>query len=371
MHASLIIALASMASATAVRYHPVERDLAIIEKRAAVTAPWVSVDDEGQPQETHTPSMTVVDGTTKIENGAPHDLTASVYTYTEYAKVHTSTGEPPNPTASGKSGQGAFARCFNQDGDNAPFCDPRPNSTLLKGKTYYITWDPDYFNKTTQSSGNSTLTQEVYVRMDYYNHTDDSLIKVKDFDRSPAAWGFFPLTIEKSFFKQKFSAHNITLTLYTHVNGSSEKTFTDPIYLNLAEPSLPDPESPSVPHGKTLSIALPTVFGAIILLVIGGCIWNRKSRRIGLGNVMSRNRNGYTGRKQRRVFGRKDNGIQLDSRDMPPPGDYSDAPNRPRRDSEGLGSLAGSPVDANFNRGADGRNVFRDEMDRQERERNH
>lgn len=137
MHASIILALAATASATVVNYHPVQERAIAIEKRAAVTAPWVSVDDEGQPQETYTPSMTVEDGTTKIENGAPHDLTASVYTWTSYAKVHTTTGEPPNPTATGKNGQGAFARCYNMKGDNAPFCDPRPNSTLYVKDTYY------------------------------------------------------------------------------------------------------------------------------------------------------------------------------------------------------------------------------------------
>lgn len=206
--------------------------------------------------------------------------------------------------------------------------------------------------------------------MDYFNHTSGELELLKDFDTSPAEWGFAPIAIDKSFLRDKFTDHNITITLYSQANGSSEKTHTDSLYLNLAEHSRPAQEQTPVPKGKTLMIALPTVFGAIILLVIGGCIWNRKSRRIGLGNVMGRNRKGYTGRKQRRIFGgRKDNGIQLDARDMPPPSNYRDAPTRPRRDSEGLDSLAGSPVDPTFR--ADGRNVFRDEMDRQERERNH
>lgn len=156
MHAStILVALSALASASAstLRYRAVE-ELAVaiekkavekravepapvMEKRADQTAAWVQVDDEGQPAATNTPSMTVVDGVTSIENGAPHDITASVYTITAHAKVTTSTGDPPNPSATGKNGQGAFARCHNMDGEHAPFCDPSANSTLFVGSTYY------------------------------------------------------------------------------------------------------------------------------------------------------------------------------------------------------------------------------------------
>lgn len=141
MHASKILAsvgLVASASASVVRYANVnqQRDV-VIEKRADQTAAWVSVDDEAQPATTYTPSMTVVDGVTSIVDGAPHDLTATVYTSTHYGEIYTSTGEPPNPTASGKHGEGAFTRCHNKDGSNAPFCSPYENSTLTTGKTYF------------------------------------------------------------------------------------------------------------------------------------------------------------------------------------------------------------------------------------------
>ncbi|KAM5355525.1 hypothetical protein ACJ41O_002171 [Fusarium nematophilum] len=372
MHASKILAsmgLMASASASVLRYVAnIERGLGL-DKRASQTDAWVEVDDEAQPVATHTPSMTVVDGTTSVENGAPHDLTATVFTYTEYGKIHTSTGEPPNPTATGKSGEGAFARCYNKDGENAPFCDPAENSTLISGNTYYVTWDPDYFNKTKDNT-----TYMVFARLDIWNATSEEYEKEDDFDEVPATFGFWPFKVKGDYLKSKGGAdHNISLTLYSNRNNSAEKTLASVLYLNLAKPSLPDNPEPKVPAGHTLSIALPTVFGSIVLLLVGGCIWNRKTRRIGLGNIMSRSRNGYTGRKTRRMFGgRKDNGIQLDTRDMPPPGEYRDTPSRPRRDSDGLGSLAGSPVDASFAQQGTtgGRNAFRDEMRRQERERN-
>lgn len=142
MHASGLLAAAALwASAKAIpASNPlVERAGAelMLEKRAEETAAWVSVDDEGQPATTYTPSVATVDGTTSIKDAAPHDITATVYTWTEWGEITTSTGSPPPPVATGRNGQGAFARCHNMDGENAPFCDPYLNSTLIVDKTYY------------------------------------------------------------------------------------------------------------------------------------------------------------------------------------------------------------------------------------------
>lgn len=119
-----------------------ELDARDLEERAdnspaEPTDPWVKVDDDGQPSTTYTPQFTTQASSTSLLDAAPHDLTASVYTWTTWAKVTTSTGDPPNPTATGKNGEGSFARCYNPDGENAPFCRPAFNSTLLTGRTYY------------------------------------------------------------------------------------------------------------------------------------------------------------------------------------------------------------------------------------------
>ena len=108
----------------------------------AATAPWVQIDEDGQPKTTHTPSATVLeDGSTSVSDAAPHDLTATVYTRTWYGEISTSTGDPPNPTQTGsskkKNKSGAITRCFNKDGDNAPFCAPSQDSTLYTKGTYY------------------------------------------------------------------------------------------------------------------------------------------------------------------------------------------------------------------------------------------
>lgn len=105
---------------------------------ADATAPWVKVNDEGQPVQTHTPSLTTDEnGATAVADGAPHDLTATVFTITSNAKITTSTGNPPNPTPTHKGGEGAFSRCYNMDGEYAPFCRPSTDAMLYTGSTYY------------------------------------------------------------------------------------------------------------------------------------------------------------------------------------------------------------------------------------------
>lgn len=111
-----------------------------LQPRADPTAPWVTVGDEGTPVKTITPKVTTVSGTPTLVDVAPHDITASVYTWTSWGEITTSTGLPPNPTAVSKNNDGVFSRCYNKDGDDAPFCTPYKNSTLLTGSTYYSEW---------------------------------------------------------------------------------------------------------------------------------------------------------------------------------------------------------------------------------------
>jgi hypothetical protein len=111
-----------------------------LEARTALgtTDAWVSVDDEGRPAATLTPFLTTDhDGSTYLRDAAPHDLTATVYTFTSYGKVSTSTGDPPNPSATNKNKEGGFPVCKNMEGDYAPLCAPSPRSTLFMDSIYY------------------------------------------------------------------------------------------------------------------------------------------------------------------------------------------------------------------------------------------
>lgn len=241
-----------------------------------------------------------------------------------------------------------------------------------------VTWDPDFYNHTAGgSAGNNTL--EVAVRLDYLNQSSNEMLKLDTFDRVPASWGFWPFKLEDTHLKGN-RINNVTITLLSSLKGSNDKTKSVALPVALTRPGLDQYTSAGGSTRQNLLIALPVSLGGCALILIGLFLWNRKTRRIQLGNIMSRSRHGYTGRRHRGLFrkGPKDNGIQLDAAplapDSPPPTDSyrdeCDAPGRPRRDSDALGSLAGSPVDPSFERqGTTGRNAFRDELRRQEDER--
>ncbi|KAK2589633.1 hypothetical protein QQS21_012689 [Conoideocrella luteorostrata] len=333
--------------------------------------PWVEVDADSNPSKTITPAVSTVSGTPSPVGTAPHDLTASVYTINDHGRLYTSTMHPPNPTATNANGAGSFSRCFNEKGQYAPFCRPTYNSSIYVGNTYYVTWDPDWFNKTEMFM----KTRFVTLQINYFNETTHENF---DHDKSNRWYdvrsGVLPLTIQKDYLRGR-SSNNVTFQLVGHeiqnATTATNRTVELPVVITTTtlDPSPPTP----VPKGRTLVIALPVVFGTLALLLIGGCIWNRKTRSIQLGNIMSRSRNGYTGRRSRNLFNRKDNGIQLNAAPVsPPPVDYRDIPDRRGRDGEALGSLTGSPVRAHFEEQdtTGGRhNAFRDEVRRQDRER--
>lgn len=333
-------------------------------------APWVLVGDEAQPTKTLTPGVSTIDGSPTPINAAPHDLTASAYTITNYGHVYTTTQHAPNPTVTNtKTNEGAFSRCYNKEGQYAPFCRPTHNSSIYVGFTYYVTWDPEWFNKTEGSS----KTRFVSLRINYFNETTGEQNDRDIFDQAwPASYGFLPFKVEDKY-RRGHNSNNVTLQLVGHLVQNTTAPTNNSVELPIVITTAPlDPMLPTtVPTGQTLVIALPVVFGTIALLLIGGCIWNRKTRSIQLGNVMSRSRHGYTGRRTRNLFNRKNNGIQLDATPVSPPIDYRDIPDHPRRDSEALGSLTGSPVRAHFEEQdtMGGRNAFRDEVSRQDRER--
>lgn len=153
----------------------------------------------------------------------------------------------------------------------------------------------------------------------------------------------------------------------------------------------PSPDSKGkLPQGAALYIALPTVLGLLAVCGVGTCLWNRHHRRILLPNVMGRNYDvSKTGRSR---LGLKKKGgkaavanerIQLMERELQAEGgevyhDLPDPADRPRRDSDALGSLVGTPTEERrmeFGRpgAGDGAgrtpatgNAFRDELRRQE-----
>lgn len=265
-----------------------------------------------------------------------------------------------------------------------------------------VTWDPTFFkpNTTVKITGSSFNTT-----------TGEVLDQAFEPAEIRAGWSFYAWTVDSSILKSKSaSAVNITFTIAALQPGEGAmKPYQGPRVLVTEHPTYHKPP-PEPPSKAALYIGLPTILGFVALLLIGTCLWNRHSRRIGVGNIMGRGRGGYGVGKSRRqrVFGRKnkDQAIRLmdqdvDRHDDGPEGaaasrQYRDAPgpeaggegagwrqevpgrhddfdfNIPRRDSDALGSLAGTPTEdrrMELGRGDGGNNAFRDELRRQNQER--
>lgn len=164
----------------------------------------------------------------------------------------------------------------------------------------------------------------------------------------------------------------------TNDKGSAAKEESASVNVLLDKHHTPDPELSTGAGHDELVIALPVVFGSILFIAVGLFLWNRKTRKIGIANIMSRTRrHGYTGRSARKLLNRvrKDDGmggIPLEPREHVT--EYRDNPadgRRPRRDSD-LGSLTGSPTEQAFGQaptygGRD--NAFREELRRQDEQR--
>ncbi|KAI0845645.1 hypothetical protein F5Y00DRAFT_163407 [Daldinia vernicosa] len=349
--------LFSLASAMP-NLHPRQTDSAL--------EPWVTVNEDGKPS-TVTPVLSTISGTPTVISGAPHDLTATVFTETNYGKVSTSTGTAPIATPTGGSaGAGSFPVCHNKDGDYAPWCQPTQETPLYVGTTYYFTWDTSYF-----PVPNTTIL----VQGNYLNDTTGEITdQAFESPKWSASWGFWSYKIESSLLKHQ-SGKNITLQLATlTATGNSSDIIPGPTILVTDYPG-PQPETGKTPDLRALAIALPTVLGFVIICVVGTCLWHRRDRQIGLGNIMSRSRHGYgvgKSSRSRMGLGKKNKAnerIQLMQREIEADGGevYHDEPDRPRRDSDALGSLAGTPTEErhmDFREQQD-RNMFREELRRQ------
>jgi hypothetical protein len=227
--------------------------------------------------------------------------------------------------------------------------------------TEVVTWDSSYFNS------NETL----YVQANYVNTTRDGS---QAYSSTPLsnAWGFVSWTIKSDWLKS-LPSNNVTL----YIVAQGGRSVTGPTVMVTTSPTPGPYHQPQTqpPKGKDLYIALPAVGGFVILCVCGGFIFNRKYRKIGLGNVMGR-RKGYgvgKSRRQRLGLSKKTGAIRLREQELTADGQYRDVPTQQearvpghvRGDSDGLASLVATPIEEGPRSG----NFFRDEMRRQEQER--
>ncbi|KAF3018549.1 hypothetical protein E8E14_012502 [Neopestalotiopsis sp. 37M] len=117
----------------------------IIGQETAGPRAWITVQANGEAT-TVVPSLTTTDGFTSTVSPPPPELTqTSVWTLTVSGATTTSTGVNPVATASGPGEAGSFLLCENYQGDLAPMCQPEDGSSLDPGSVYYVTWNSVYF----------------------------------------------------------------------------------------------------------------------------------------------------------------------------------------------------------------------------------
>lgn len=333
----------------------------------------MTVDASGRGS-TVTPVLTTINGVATTLNASPAAQTATTTVADGSAATTTLSDTSATQTAGG-----SFEVCHNPSGDFAPFCKPDNGSSVWVDSTYYgkdlepkrnrnrsanievVTWDTSYFNS----------NETIYVQVNYINSTRDG---PQAYQSAPLsnAWGFISWTINSDWL-QSFSSNNVTL----YITAQGGRSVAGPTVMVTTSPT-PEPYHPpptQAPKGKDLYIALPAVAGFVILCVCGGFIFNRKHRKIGLGNVMGRQQGYGVGKSRRQRLGlsKKSGAIRLREQELTADGQYRDVPvqqearvpGHMRGDSDGLASLVATPTEE----GPRGGNVFRDEIRRQEQER--
>lgn len=212
-------------------------------------------------------------------------------------------------------------------------------------------WDGSYFASNTS----------IKVQGNYFNETTGEVTSQAFVSETMmASWGFWSLPVTKALM-QGTSGQNISVQIaaLNATTSTNSIIIKGPTILVTNAPTYQSPPA-KAPHGAALYIGIPVVFGFVALCLIGVCMWNRHHRKITLGNVMSRTRHGPLGKigmSKRRREQKAAERVQLMEREVAASGGqvYRDEPDHhagvpdhmdiPRRDSDALGSLVGTPAE--------------------------
>lgn len=242
----------------------------LVGRQRAVQQPspsaWVSVDATGKAY-TIQPTVTLFNGAITTISPPPESLTKSgTYTLSPTGVgVTTHTGVPPVATATASNGAGVFLACNTDKGADAPFCQPRSGSQLNPGKTYYITWSRTYFA--------DPDTTEVEVQVQYLDGGRNGFTSGPK--RILATQGYYPWTIDSNFLQsQGHSSLNVSIGLSYYKETSNGDSFPHSI------------QGPTVLiiNGKAdgtggattnpIVIAVPVVIAVVAIGLLSFCIWS-------------------------------------------------------------------------------------------------
>ncbi|KAF2839555.1 hypothetical protein M501DRAFT_1010654 [Patellaria atrata CBS 101060] len=312
--------------------------------------------------------QTVINGTTttvevEIPTPTESDSESASATVTgdrsETAEPELTASPTPRPTNAPLVSTDESIRCT--DPNAKPFCQPTNNTEVYVGKIYYVTWNPAFFND------NSTVA----IALNFDNSSQTQAWQSREVPHSD---GFATVKMEGKWLNG-YTRFNLTFLAVQFEDGRDEVAtwFTGPtVELRHEPPSHypPPPENHIDPNDMGLKVGLPIGLGGLFLVMFGLLFGMRKTRTIGLGNIMSRNRGYASGKSRRQRLGMgKKGAIRLQEREVsrehqyrddlpsPPRGEFGQPQGGYARD-EDLGSLVGTPTE-------EGRNAFRAEIERQ------
>ncbi|KAK0707281.1 hypothetical protein B0H67DRAFT_556009 [Lasiosphaeris hirsuta] len=253
-------------------------------------SPWVTVDTAGGAF-TYTPRIFTNNGALTTQFPVPDSLTASAtYTISPGGRASTYTGLAPVATATGTtSDAGSFLACQVYQGADAPFCQPQRGALLSPGQTYYVTWSSTYFVDP------ATLIE---VQGTYENGEGFSSGM-----RVMASTGFYAWEIPADFLSSR-GRSSLNVTLYLAQDDASTPAQNDITPVKGPTVFITDGHAPGArTHGPNPAvIAVPVVLAVAVLLLGGFCCWSW--RRHGtvpvvgaLGRKMQRRSSGYGVRK--------------------------------------------------------------------------
>lgn len=351
----------------------------------AAPSPWVTVDASGDAT-TITPTVTTINGAATTLSPPPESLTKTG-TYTlapASAAVTTSTGLPPVATASSSNGDGAFLACTTYQGADAPFCQPKSGSQLKPGNTYYgepspypfqilippkspdltmsslraVTWSETYFSNTSTS---------LEIQATYHDGSGKGFTS----PRMLASRGFYVWDIASDFLTNRdpaVSSLNVSLSLayFQDLYGNDVEEVPGPTVVVTSTP-FEDSGGKGDDKPNVAAIAVPIVVIIVFLALAGLCVWSwRRNGTVPvLGALKRRSTGGGEGYGIRQSRAQRVGGGGGAGGGVPVVGGGADKKAVPSveltdRDSWSPGTSPSGPG---------GRNVFREELQRQERER--
>ncbi|KAK5658366.1 hypothetical protein OQA88_2342 [Cercophora sp. LCS_1] len=207
--------------------------------------------------------------------------------------------------------------CSNFNGPNAPFCSPTQNQQIPVGRPFEVTWDPTFFN--------STEVPFVRVQADFSISASDGVAQGGQdgftSELIPTSIGRFTWNVLPDYLAQGFISAPARMFLaepseinITTRGGRNPGPFIQIVASNnnnAQPPAQGGNRGGNINNGNNnnnnnaatganpVAIALPIVFGILTLCSLGFCVWFKRRNPDFLRNMFAFRRRRYNPRTER------------------------------------------------------------------------